>query len=211
MISVKVCGLCDPLNIQAIAGTGPDYLGFIFYPGSKRYVGEDPDKSTFREVTAGISKVGVFVDEKPESILQLASRYTLQLIQLQGSEPAEYCEAIRSAGFRVIKAFGVAADFDFNSLGPYLPVCDYFLFDTKSDLHGGTGFRFNWDTLKQYNFEVPFFLSGGIRPEDAAAIREMHHPALYGADINSCFEIAPGIKDIDKVKSFIQKIKTVAS
>jgi phosphoribosylanthranilate isomerase len=199
------------MNVQAIAGTGPDYLGFIFYSGSKRYVGDDPDKRTFREVTAGISKVGVFVDEKPENILQLASRYKLQLVQLHGSEPVAYCEAIRSAGFGVIKSFGVVTDFDFNSLGPYLPVCDYFLFDTKSDLHGGAGSKFNWDTLKQYSFEVPFFLSGGIGPEDAAAIREMHHPALYGADINSRFEIAPGIKDIDKVKSFIQKIKTVES
>jgi phosphoribosylanthranilate isomerase len=208
MISVKVCGMRDPLNIHGVAGAGADYLGFIFYPGSKRYAGESLEKLTFLEATAGKLKVGVFVNEQPERVLALAGHYRLDLLQLHGNEPETYCDTIRKAGFGVIKTFGVEEGFDFGRLIPYLPVCDYFLFDKKSDQHGGTGRKFRWDILKEYPHSIPFFLSGGIGPEDAGAIREINHPAFYAVDINSRFELAPGMKDVDQVKSFIREIKT---
>jgi phosphoribosylanthranilate isomerase len=209
MIKVKVCGLRDPLNIQAVAGTRADYLGFVFYHRSKRYAGADLDKTAFFEATAGKVKVGVFVNDPPERILESAGKYLLDLVQLHGNEPAQDCEILRRSGLGVIKTFGVEEGFDFGSLLPYLPVCDFFLFDTKSDQLGGTGRKFHWDILRAYGHETPFFLSGGIGPEDAAAIREIRHPAFYGVDINSRFELTPGMKDVDQVKTFINTIKTV--
>lgn len=199
----------DRQNIQAVISTGPDYLGFVFFPGSQRYVGKDPDKAVFLDIPAGIRKVGVFVNEEPENILALAGQYELNPVQLHGNESVAYCKVIAKAGLSVIKAFGIDRDFDFERLIPYLPVCDFFLFDTPSDQHGGTGHHFDWDILKRYKFEVPFFLSGGISCKDARAIRSLHHPSLFAADINSRFESVPGIKDIDTVKSFIQEIKNV--
>lgn len=209
MIKVKVCGLRDPLNIQAVAGTRADYLGFIFYHRSKRYAGVDLDKLAFSEATAGKVKVGVFVNDPPKRILEVAGYFLLDLVQLHGNESVPDCELLRRSGLGVIKTFGVEKGFDFGNLLPYLPVCDFFLFDTKSDQLGGTGRKFHWEILKEYGYETPFFLSGGIGPEDAAAIREIRHPAFYGVDINSRFEFAPGIKDVDLVKTFITNIKTV--
>jgi phosphoribosylanthranilate isomerase len=209
MIKVKVCGMRDALNIQAVTCTGIDYLGFIFYSGSARFVGTNPDESLFRNVTAGILKVGVFVNEKPEIVIELAGRYALDVIQLHGSEPVAHCKFISSAGFKVIKTFGMDAGFDFISLTPYLSACEYFLFDTKSNQHGGSGLKFNWNTLCQYSFEKPFFLSGGIGPDDIKAIRNIHHPAFYAVDINSRFEITTGIKDADRVEAFVGEIKTI--
>ncbi len=208
MIKVKVCGLRDRINVRAVAAANPDYMGFIFYPGSKRYVGDSPDKDLFHEIPVKIKKVGVFVNEEPENILELAGKYNLNLVQLHGNESSDQCRTISSSGLRVIKAFGIGSDFDFERLVPYVPVCDYFLFDTQTELFGGTGLRFNWDLLSRYRLDLPFFLSGGIMVEDAGIIRSLSHPLLYAADINSRFEISPGIKDQDKVKSFIQKIKS---
>ena len=199
----------DPGNVREVADTGPDFLGFIFYPGSKRYVGANPDAALFQQITGGIMQVGVFVNENPERVLELASDYALNLVQLHGSETAQYCQTIRSAGYKVIKAFGVDAGFDFDNLAPYLPVCDYFLFDTKSDLHGGSGLKFGWEKIQQYNFGIPFFLSGGIDPNDSGAIREIKHPAFFAVDINSLFEVEPGMKNVNQVKAFIKEIKTV--
>jgi len=199
--------MLDPTNIQATAGTGPDYLGFIFYPGSKRYVGENADESLFRMVPPEIAKVGVFVNETTDKLLELAGRLDLQVIQLHGNEKPDYCAAIRLAGYRVIKAFGIETEHDFDSLFRYAPVCDYFLFDSGSDMYGGSGIRFNWDYLRQYQEKVPFFLSGGISPGDTGTIREIKHPDFFAVDINSRFETRPGVKDIEMVRSFIEEIK----
>jgi len=211
MIKVKVCGMRDPLNTQAVAGADPDYMGFIFHPGSKRFVGTSPDPVLFRMVPRHIGKVGVFVDEDPRQILNLAARLNLGVAQLHGNESVTCCRKIRSAGIMVMKAFGIAPGFDFTALMPYLPVCDYFLFDTKTSHHGGSGLQFNWDLLLQYGFDKPFFLSGGVGPGDEDAIAALKHPALWGVDINSCFENEPGIKDVDRVKTFITKIKTITA
>jgi phosphoribosylanthranilate isomerase len=207
MIKVKICGMRDPLNIEAVTDAGPDYLGFIFYPGSARFVGTNPDESLFNKVKAGVKKVGVFVNEKPEKVIEIARHYALEVVQLHGSEPITDCKFIRSAGFKVIKAFGIDDSFNFIKLVPYLSVCEYFLFDKKSDRHGGSGLKFNWDILFKYDFQIPFFLSGGIGPKDIKTIKSLNHSALYAVDINSGFEITAGIKDTEKVKAFIKEIK----
>jgi len=199
----------DPLNIREVASTGPDFLGFIFYPGSKRYIGTDPDIAGFQQVPARIKKVGIFVNEKPEKILELAYQYDLDLMQLHGSETVQDCRTIKSAGYQVIKAFGVDAGFNFTTLTPFLQFCDYFLFDAKSAEYGGTGQKFNWQKILQYKYNVPFFLSGGIGPDDSAVIRDINHPAFFAVDINSRFETEPGLKNVIHVKAFIKEIKKV--
>jgi phosphoribosylanthranilate isomerase len=199
----------DLLNARKVADLSPDFMGFIFYPGSKRYVGIDADIALFQQVPARIKKVGVFVNEKPEKILELAYQYDLDLVQLHGSESLQDCRTVRSAGYQVIKAFGMDAGFNFTTLTPFLQVCDYFMFETKSEHYGGTGQKFNWEKIRQYRYNVPFFLSGGIGPDDSSAIREIDHPAFFAVDINSRFEIEPGLKNVNQVKAFIKEIKTV--
>lgn len=197
----------DLRNIREVADLGPDYLGFIFFPGSKRYVGASPDLNLFREAGPAIQKVGVFVNEKPDALMELAGRFGLNAVQLHGSESPHDCQIIRQQGVKVIKSFGVDAKFQFAALLPYLACCDYFLFDTKSDQHGGTGKKFDWGKIGEYSGRVPFFLSGGIGMEDAGAIKEIRHPALYAIDINSRFEDAPGMKNTELIRSFIKEIK----
>src|SRR5512145_317124 len=209
MIKIKVCGMRVPLNIREICDAGPDFLGFIFFSGSKRYIGTDADNALFQQIPGRIKKVGVFVDEQSEKILEAASRFDLDLVQLHGHESVNDCRKIKSAGYPIIKAFGVDAGFNFTSLTPFLPFCEYFLFDTKSDKYGGTGQKFNWEKIQQYKYNVPFFLSGGVGPEDSAVIRDINHPAFYAVDINSRFETEPGLKNVSHVKAFIIEIKKV--
>ncbi len=209
MIKIKVCGMRDSLNIKEICNAGPDYLGIIFFSGSKRYVGPDADNTPFQQIPGRIKKVGVFVDEQPEKMLKTAYRFDLDLIQLHGHESVNDCRKIKSAGYPVIKAFGVDAGFNFTSLAPFLQFCDYFLFDTKSVQYGGTGQKFDWGKILQYKYNVPFFLSGGIGPDDSAVIREINHPAFFAVDINSRFETEPGLKNVSHVKAFIKEIKKV--
>jgi phosphoribosylanthranilate isomerase len=207
MIKVKVCGMLEPLNIKDIAGAGPDYMGFIFYSGSKRYTGDIPDPGIFRSVPSHIIKTGVFVDEDKEKILKIASMASLGAVQLHGSESVGFCEYIKASGLVVIKAFRVGPEFEFDYVNLFEDVCDYFLFDTKSEVQGGSGKKFNWELLERYNSHKPFFLSGGIGPEDISTILSMKKKGLYAVDINSLFETAPGIKDVVKVKAFIKEIK----
>jgi phosphoribosylanthranilate isomerase len=209
-IKIKVCGLRDLQNAGEVANAGPDFMGFLFYPGSKRYVGSEADIALFQQVPARIKKVGVFVNEKPEKILELAYQYDLDLLQLHGSESVQECRVVRSAGYQVIKAFGVNSGFDFTTLSPFIQVCDYFLFDTKSEHYGGTGQKFNWEKIRQYSYNVPFFLSGGIGPNDTGVIRKLKHPAFFAIDINSRFEVETGLKNVNQIKAFIKEIKTIS-
>lgn len=197
----------DVQNIKEISALGPDMLGYIFHPGSVRYVGDIPDPSIFRQAGEGILTTGVFVNAQVENILELARLHSLGQIQLHGREGTGACRILRDAGYIVVKAFALKSDFDFTTLADYIPACDYFLFDTPAEQHGGSGLKFKWDLLENYPYGKPFFLSGGIGPDDAGKIRDLNHPALYAIDINSRFELSPGIKDIRKVKSFISKIK----
>lgn len=208
MIQIKVCGMKDPHNIAQIASIHPDYMGFIFYNKSKRYVGDAPDTALFQSVPPDIRKVGVFVNEAADHIIDLAYRYDLFAVQLHGTESPEECRIISSKGIKIIKSFGLDDCFDFNLLKAYVAVSNYFLFDTRSDLHGGTGIKFNWGLLNSYRLPVPFFLSGGISPEDALKICRMQHSSFAGIDINSRFETSPGYKDAEAVNRFVHIIRS---
>jgi len=185
MIKIKVCGIVDPVNSGEIAKTAPDFIGFIFYPGSKRYVGKTPDGYLFRNIPSGILKTGVFVNEEPSLIIEITSRYGLDLVQLHGNESAEYCNSLREAGLTIIKAFEISDSFDFMTLNKYSEACEFFLFDAKTGNSGGSGSKFDWTKIDEYHLEKPFFLSGGIGPEDASLVKQIDHKSLFAVDINS--------------------------
>lgn len=199
--------MCDPLNIREIAESKPDFMGFIFYPGSPRYVGEEPDRSLFQNVPSEISPIGVFVNEDPDKILDLALRMGLGLIQLHGKESPDYCSQLKSTGLKIIKVFSMAENFAFEYIKSYIPGCDYFLFDTKTEKPGGSGEKFNWDKLSGYSLDKPFFLSGGIGPEDAGIIKTIRNRGFFAVDVNSRFETAPGVKNATLINTFIDEIK----
>ena len=207
MIKVKVCGMCDPLNVKEIGQTNPDFMGYIFYPGSSRYVGEEPEMAIFHNVPPGIKRIGVFLNEDNHKILNLSDRSGLDMIQLHGNESPVSCLQLKSSGLLIIKAFNIDNEFSFENLMQYMPWCDYFLFDTKSEKPGGSGRKFNWEKLEEYTLDKPFFLSGGIGPEDSGIIKTIENRGFFAVDVNSRFEDAPGIKNVDLVKTFIKSIK----
>lgn len=207
LIRVKVCGLTNPLNVKAISESGADFIGFIFYRDSKRYVGQTPDKTLFSNVSKGIRRTGVFVDEQPSIVLELAEYAGLDVIQLHGNESVNYCKFLKANGLLIIKVFGVGKDFDPRMTDNYSEVCDYFLFDTKCEKPGGSGNKFDWGKLENYHFRKPFFLSGGIGPEDTNIKAAVLNSQFFAVDINSRFEISAGIKDSECVKNFINEIK----
>jgi len=207
-LKIKVCGMRDQANLKAVCQAKPDFTGFIFYAKSKRYVGEEPDLALFASVAPGIRKVGVFVNESAVRVAQVCHANGLDAAQLHGDESSACCAELKRAGFMVLKAFSVGNTFDFSMLKPYESVVDYFLFDTKGKLPGGTGLKFDWSILQQYQGNVPFFLSGGIGPDDADAILNLSHPCLAGVDVNSGFELSPGIKDDRLVAGFIRQIRS---
>lgn len=202
---IKVCGMRDSGNIRSISDLQPDYMGFIFYPGSGRYFGNDFE--VIRRIPENIKKAGVFVNEDPLKILEIATKCRLDLIQLHGSESPELCIQIRSAGYAVIKAIAVDDTFDFSLLSEYKNTCDYFLFDTKSIHHGGSGRKFNWDLIRSYDLDTPFFLGGGIGPGDAIALSDFSNEKFHAVDINSRFESKPGLKDVGLVEEFITSVR----
>jgi phosphoribosylanthranilate isomerase len=207
MIKIKICGITDPCNGQEIAKAKPDFMGFIFSSESPRYVGSLPEMTLFDKIPADIKKVGVFLNEENHKILDLSNRAGLEMVQLHGNESPSSCRELRSSGLIIIKAFGIDRDFRFESLDLYLPVCDYFLFDTKSEKAGGSGRKFSWEKLREYTLDKPFFLSGGIGPGDNETIKSIENRGFFAVDVNSRFESATGIKDVDLVKTFIKEIK----
>lgn len=201
---IKVCGMRDEDNIRQLEQLDIDWMGFIFYSGSPRYVGQK-----VKYLPEKVKKIGVFVDQNPQIIRERAMQNNLDAIQLHGSEPPWYCINLQEEGYLVIKSFGIDPDgFIPNAqLNAYEGKCNYFLFDTKTKLHGGSGKRFNWEKLAEYNGDTPFMLSGGISPEDAEEIKSFKHPKFAGIDINSRFETEPAIKDTEMIKSFIKQIR----
>ena len=197
-IRFKVCGIRLPTQAQTLS-TEVDMLGFIYYPKSPRSLTEAPE-------TTGVNRVGVFVNETIEHVLSIAQRDQLNFVQLHGDESPEYCRTIRES-INVIKAFGVDSSFNFERLHAYAKVVDLFLFDTKTSEYGGSGIRFDWSVLNKYQDPTPFILSGGIDSNGASMIKNLKHPRLYGIDINSKFELAPGNKDINTVKKFIHELR----
>lgn len=204
---IKVCGMRQGANIQEVAKLKPDMMGFIFYPKSKRFVGDEFDPILIKSVMPEVQTVGVFVNEEVEKVVSLVRKYGLDFVQLHGNESPVSCEIMQSKGIKVLKSFGMSNEFDWSALDSYVNACDYFLFDTSTKNYGGSGVKFDWSTLNKYTLAKPFVLSGGIGSEDAEAIKRLNHPQLAGIDINSCFEVEPGLKNIGLLRSFIIKIR----
>lgn len=205
-IKVKVCGMRHPSNIEDLVKLKPDFIGFIFYSKSKRYFGEVIPQEILSLIPESIQKTGVFVDEAVEKVIEKFAQSKLDLVQLHGGEVPDYCERLKVLNIPVIKVFSITPDFDFNSVNPFNDVCDYFLFDTATELRGGSGLKFKWDLLNQYSGTKPFFLSGGIQLSDLNDLKSLLHSKLYAVDVNSGFEIEPGLKDISKLKLFIDRV-----
>ena len=195
---VKVCGMRDPENIRAVENLHPyvQWMGFIFWQKSSRYVSEKP---TY--LPTKLKRVGVFVDATIDEVREKAEEFALDLIQLHGKETPDY---IRQLGKRsIIKALNIATAEDIKQTEDYEGIVDYFLFDTKAKMVGGNGTKFDWSALDAYHGNTPFILSGGIGPEDAQKVKAFCHPRLAGIDLNSRFETAPALKNINQLKQFI--------
>lgn len=204
-MKIKICGLKHPENINAIAGLVPDYMGFICYAPSPRYATGLQTK-TLDGLPETIFKTAVFVNEDPETITKLLDTYNFDAIQLHGNEDAKFCDMFRER-VTVIKAFGVDKDFVFDRLNEFEDSVDYFLFDTRTNKHGGSGISFDWSLLENYKLDIPFFLSGGLSLDNLDEVKLIGHPQFYGVDLNSRFEIEPGLKDMDKLKKAFDIIR----
>lgn len=199
---VKVCGMGDPAIMQQLATLPVDMLGFIFYPRSPRFVVNKVTPAEIEQLPGSIRKAGVFVNEAFDTIVDFATEYQLDTLQLHGSESPELCRQLKEEGYKIMKAFNLTKKNDYSAYGSF---CEYFLFDTPSEQHGGTGEKFDWSLLDNYQGNVPFLLSGGIGPDDADEVKLIKHPKLAGIDINSKFEISPGIKDFEKIEKFLEE------
>ena len=216
---IKVCGMRDADNIRDISALGVDMIGLIFYPPSPRYVqqfssgaGIIPDYAPDMGKTP--LRVGVFVDDMPQNIVTRVYNYKLDYIQLHGNEPRETLENLRATidpdikpNIKIIKAISVSSAEDIKKYKEYVGAADLFLFDTKCKTVGGSGEQFDWQVLQAYDGDMPFLLSGGIGPDDAERIKNFHHPKCIGIDLNSKFEIEPALKDVEKLKQFLVKVK----
>ncbi|HEY0900046.1 MAG TPA: phosphoribosylanthranilate isomerase [Sphingobacteriaceae bacterium] len=208
MVKIKVCGMKNAANIAEVSQLKPDYLGFIFYPGSKRFVG-NAGEEVLAEINklATVVRTGVFVNDPAEVVLDRVKEFRLDAVQLHGGESPETCLQVKDAGLKVIKAFGLDETFDFTLLAKYEQACDYFLFDTKTSSHGGSGKAFNWKLLEKYTLDKPYFLSGGLGPENIEQIQSINDERFYAVDLNSKFEIEPGIKDVQKLEQAFKRLK----
>ena len=203
-MKLKICGMKYPENILEVGALLPDYMGFIFWKKSARYF-----NGIIPELPKSIQKVGVFVNATLEEILEKIEKHDLQAVQLHGEESVEFCKTLKKKipkEMEVIKVFSILDTFDFAALKPYEPVCDYFLFDTKGKLPGGNGTIFDWKVLEKYPSSKPFFLSGGIGIEEMEAVNEILKTNLpvYAIDVNSKFEIEPGLKNIKLLKIMVE-------
>ena len=224
-MKIKVCGMRDPENIHAVRELGIDFLGLIFWPKSSRYVkdikvraGNIPDIPIELGMKNGPERqpatVGVFVNEMPQTVVTHAYNYKLDYIQLHGEESPTYIDNLKHTlipdimpDIKVIKALSIREADDVKRWRQYKDHTDLILFDTKCDCVGGSGKQFDWSVLEGYDGDIPFLLSGGIGPEDAESVRRFSHPMCIGIDINSRFETAPAMKDISKLRTFINEIK----
>jgi|TARA_Y100000996_G_scaffold191859_1_gene150103 phosphoribosylanthranilate isomerase len=202
-MKIKVCGMLKNQNVEKLVKLKPDYVGFIFYINSPRFAGKNTPA-----LPDGIKKTGVFVNSQVEFIKKTIKKHSLQSVQLHGDETPDFCRLIKSLGVEVIKAINIIDNYDFKKLLPYQKFCNYFLFDTKGKLPGGNGYAFDWEILKDYTLNTPFFLSGGIGPEHVSKIKKLLKTNLpiYAIDINSKFETKPGFKKIEIIEDFKNKI-----
>jgi phosphoribosylanthranilate isomerase len=202
-MKLKICGMRDERNIGQVAELGVDYMGFIFYAKSPRYVGEDfqiPSLSSY------VKRIGVFVNETTDIMRRKADELSLDYLQLHGHESVEQCEELKRNKIKLIKVFSIGNDFDFRQTKDYKGVVDFFLFDTKGKYHGGNAMPFDWRVLDAYDQEVPFFLSGGIGPENIMEVNNLKGKNIHAVDVNSGVEAAPAVKDIVKIKLLKQRL-----
>ena len=208
-MKIKVCGNTDLSQLKDMEELDIDYAGMIFYPQSPRYVLKKLSGKEVKDLDLSLTKVGVFVNASEEEIMQQIEDFGLDMVQFHGDETATFCNRI-SDHIKVIKAFRIK-DLETNIdwlISEYDEVCDYYLFDKGSaGLYGGTGQKFNWNLLEKSKIGKPFFLSGGIAAEDTTALKRFHHPFFYGVDVNSRFEIEPGIKNMELIKEFVNNLK----
>jgi phosphoribosylanthranilate isomerase len=207
-MKLKICGMKYPDNILELGTLLPDYMGFIFWEKSARYF-----EAVIPDLPKSIKKVGVFVQAAQEEILKKIAQYDLQAVQLHGQESVEFCQDLKDKidpTIEIIKVFSVDATFDFEMLKPFEAVCDYFLFDTKGKLPGGNGTTFDWKVLENYPSSKPFFLSGGIGINEMDAVTEISKTDLpiYAMDVNSKFELEPGLKNIELCTEAVHRIAT---
>ncbi len=208
-MNIKVCGITEMKQLQQLDGLDIDFAGLIFYQNSPRYVKGKLEGKEVKNADFDLRKTGVFVNPSLSEVLDIIDEYGLDVVQLHGDESPELCDDL-STEVEVIKAFRISGTENIDQLiAPYDTVCDYYLFDTGGlqESLGGTGKQFDWSVLGKAKIEKPFFLSGGIGPEDAARVKAFKHPDLFGVDINSRFETAPGVKDMKLVLQFKQGLK----
>ncbi|RGR56112.1 phosphoribosylanthranilate isomerase [Phocaeicola plebeius] len=199
---VKVCGMREAENIRQVEQTGADWMGFIDYEGSPRYVADVPEY-----LPETVQKVGVFVNASLPRIRERRTAWQLNFVQLHGKESPEFCREVQQTGLRVIKAFSLRTPDDLLATESYAACCDYFLFDTPCNGYGGSGKSFDWEMLTHYHGETPFLLSGGLKPESLDALLKFSHSSWAGIDLNSGFEQAPGLKDAAALSDFIYSFK----
>ena len=202
-MKLKVCGMKYKDNMEAVASLQPDYMGFIFYDKSSRFFDTD-----IPQISKSIKKAGVLVNTELETVIEKIKQHSLDTVQLHGKESPEYCNTLSEFDIEIIKVFSIKDEFNFKELNPYKDSVDYFLFDTKGKLPGGNGYTFNWDVLKDYPLTIPYFLSGGIGLNEIDKIAAFKNsPAskyCYAIDVNSKFEIEPGLKNINELEKFIE-------
>ena len=210
-MNIKVCGITQFKQLQQLEALNIDYAGLIFYKDSPRYIGNKITGKQIKDADFDIKKVGVFVDPGYSELLDAIDEYGLDIVQLHGNETPQLCEEL-SGEVEVIKAFRISGDesIDIDEMvANYDEVCDYYLFDTAGlkESFGGTGQQFDWGVLKKAKIEKPFFLSGGIGPDDAVKVKAFNHPDFFAVDINSKFELSPGLKDMAAILKFLQAFK----
>ncbi len=205
----------NPNNIKDLLSLPVDWMGLIFYEKSSRNVPNSAAKDILAASEGKVKRVGVFVDEDIETIVQKVAKFKLTYVQLHGKESPDYCydllaKSAKTFGcgdeLQIIKAFSVDENFDFATTKGYEPYINYFLFDTKGKNPGGNGFTFDWTLLKEYNGSLPFLLSGGLDEFSAVAIQSLDLPKLVGVDVNSKFEIEPALKDVEMLRRFTQTL-----
>ncbi|MDR0428294.1 MAG: phosphoribosylanthranilate isomerase [Dysgonamonadaceae bacterium] len=205
-MKIKVCGMKYPDNIKEVNQLPIDMMGFVFYDKSPRYI-DNLSPDVMKTINPEIRRTGVFVDASIEKIQEAVYRYSLDIVQLHGNESPEFCQSLKQNDIKLIKAFSIEVPEDFNPTKLYENQIDYFLFDTKTAQYGGSGRKFDWEILSFYQGNIPFILSGGINESDTDRIKNIKHPAFAGIDLNSRFELSPGLKDIKKLNKFVQHIK----
>ena len=221
-MKIKVCGMRDGENIREVAALGVDYIGMIFWNGSPRNVtmvpthaGIIPDRASLSSLTSHLSlqRVGVFVDEMPQNIITRVVNFQLDVVQMHGKESPTVIRNLRATldpdirpGIQFWKAINVGCADDLKACEQYFDCIDAFVFDTRATVPGGSGQQFDWQLLDAYYGPVPFLLSGGIGPDDADRVKAFHHPQCIGIDLNSRFEKAPAVKDVDQLRSFLTQL-----